>query len=79
VTAVAPETTLSPRRTSRQSRPVPVRSLPAELLDVDLDVVYPEDEPETGPSADFLLRCSWIFGGIVAAALLAGEIMVHLV
>jgi len=42
-------------------------------------VVYPEDEPETGPSADFLLRCSWIFGGIVAAALLAGEIMVHLV
>jgi hypothetical protein len=56
-----------------------VRSLPAELLDVELDVVHPEDEPDTGPSAELLLRCSAILGGIVAAALLAGEVLVHLI
>ena len=59
--------------------PLSVRDLPAELLDVELDVVHPEDEPDTGLSPDFLMRCSVVFAGIVAAALLAGEVVVQLV
>jgi hypothetical protein len=55
-----------------------VRSLPAELLDVDLDVVHPADDPDFGPSDDLLLRCSAVLGGIIALALLAGEIVTYL-
>jgi hypothetical protein len=56
---------------------VPVRELPTELLEIDLDVVPPDDEPDTGPSPELLIRCSAIFAGIVSAALLAGEFAVR--
>ena len=76
MTAVAPHTAFAPRPIERSpNAPLPVRELPPELLDIDLDVVHPEDEPDTGPSPDLLLRCSAIFGSIIAAALLAGEIV----
>ncbi|GAA4157118.1 hypothetical protein GCM10022286_08330 [Gryllotalpicola daejeonensis] len=59
--------------------PRPVRELPPELLDVQLDVVHPDDEPDTGPSSELLLACSAIFAGVFSAALLAGELAVRLV
>ena len=80
MTTVAPERPLTHRPQARsQGRPVPVRSLPAELLDVALDILPPEQETRTGPSDELLLRCSAVLGGIIAAALLAGEIVVRLV
>ncbi|GAA4194496.1 hypothetical protein GCM10022288_30070 [Gryllotalpicola kribbensis] len=79
MTALAPNTSRMPRPSSRfQGPPIPVRSLPAELLDVDLDVVHPADDPDFGPSDGLLLRCSAVLGGIIALALLAGEIVTYL-
>jgi len=56
-----------------------VRSLPAELLDVDLDILPPAQETRTGPSDELLMRCSAVLGGIIAGALLAGELVVRLI
>jgi len=79
MTSLAPRGTLAPRPSERShSAPLSVRSLPEELLDVDLDVVPPSDETDSGPSPELLLTCSAIVAGIMSVALLAGELVVRL-
>ena len=81
MTTLAPHgaPTIHPTPRQQAATPLPVRSLPSELLDIDLDVLPTTDESTFGPSPELLLTCSAIVAGIMSAALLAGELLVRLI